>query len=93
MSVKIRDYLVERAIQGGTSAVDEALSEAGASCSRSSQSYHCEIRRFRVLAGIGLINPRYHRTDWTMSVSYDRRGNSVRNIHVTYTQTGGLIAR
>ncbi|MBR1124347.1 hypothetical protein JQ628_22655 [Bradyrhizobium lablabi] len=94
LSVGIRAHLVERTRQGGAAAVEAALLEAGASCRAStSETRHCEIARYRVLRSADLIGARYERADWIVSISYVRRGNDIRNIHVTYTITGKLINR
>ncbi|KAA5597138.1 hypothetical protein [Blastochloris sulfoviridis] len=92
LSKALRAFLVERAKQGGAAAVEAALSEAGASCRPPIDSTrHCELRRFRVLRSIDFLFPKYGRTDWIISVSYDRRGNAAQNIHVTYTVSYELI--
>jgi hypothetical protein len=92
MSTAMRAYLVDRAKQGGITAADAALSEAGASCRASiDQTRHCELKRYHVLRSADLVGARYARTDWIISISYDRRGNDIQNVHVTYTWTGELI--
>jgi len=91
LSTGIRAYLIERAKQGGAAAVEAALSEADASCSPPVRhTYRCEIRRYRTLRSIDLIFAKYQRTDWTISVSYDRRGNDIQNVHVTHTWSSEL---
>ena len=91
LSTKIRSHLVERAKQGGASAVEAALSEAGASCSPPVRhTRRCEIRRYRILRGFGLF-ANYQRTDWIISISYEQRGNAIQNVHVTYTYSGEIL--
>jgi hypothetical protein len=56
LSNGIREYLVERAKQGGVAAVDIALSEAGAACRPPiGPARRCELSRFKILRSVDLI--------------------------------------
>jgi hypothetical protein len=89
---EIRAHLVKLAKQGGAAAMEAALSEADASCNPPVRhTYRCEIRRYRVIRSLDLIFAKYGRTDWIVSVTYDRRGNEVQNVHVTFTEASKIL--
>ena len=72
--------------------MEAALSEADATCSPPvGHTYHCEILRYQIIRSMNLIFPKYGKSDWTMSVSYDRRGSDIRNVHVTFTEKYELL--
>jgi len=92
LSIALKAFLVERAREGGAKEIERTLSEAGASCVLSAGStFRCEMSREQVMRSADFFNAHYARTDWIVSISYDRQGNTIGNIHVTYKEKYELM--